>query len=192
MTISVRRSGSADIGAIMALMGRSRGDALSPAQRAEQGFVQGSMNAEMLTRFQQGTGVFLAEEDIRLAGFAMTSRADTAPGGPPKLAADAAKRALGEQQRMFMYGPAAVAPEFQGRGVLTTLLTYLSRELRDRFDVGVAFVEDANQKSLAVHRHYGMTEVPGFRYQDRDYHVLVFPLELFTSSAKVRQPATPN
>lgn len=181
MTITVRRSDSQDSSAIMALMDRSRGDALSPAQRAEQGFVQGAMSAEMLTRFQQGTGVYIAEEDGHLAGFAMTSVADTAPGGPPRLAVDAAKHTVGEQQRLCLYGPAAVDPAFQGRGVLTELLTALSRDLSDQFDLGVALIEDANKKSLAVHSHYGMTEIPGFQYQDRDYHVLVFPLESFVA-----------
>ncbi|NKS98042.1 hypothetical protein GS498_13965 [Rhodococcus hoagii] len=50
--------------------------------------------------------------------------------------------------------------------MLTKLLAALSRALRDRFDLGVAFVEAANAKSLAVHRHYGMTEAATFVFDD--------------------------
>lgn len=171
MTITVRRSGPQDREAILALMAASRGDGLSAEERAERGFVQGRMDADVLARFEAGTGVFLAEEDGGLAGFAMTSEPGAVTSGPPRLAVDA----LGEGHgRLFLYGPAAVDPRFQGRGVLTLLLTSLSRELRDRFDFGVAFVEAANAKSLAVHRHYGMTEAATFVFDDRDYFVFTF------------------
>lgn len=167
----MRRSGPQDREAILALMAASRGDGLSAQERAERGFVQGRMDADVLTRFQEGTGVFIAEETGRLAGFAMTSEPGAVASGPPRLALDA----LGDGDgRLFLYGPAAVDPGFQGRGVLTMLLTALSRELRDRFDLGVAFVEAANAKSLAVQRHYGMTEAATFVFDGRDYFVFTF------------------
>lgn len=173
MTIEVRRSGPDDRAAILRLMEASRGDGLSPQERAERGFVQGTMDRDVLARFEAGTGVFLAEEGDRLAGFAMTSEALDPPDGPPRRTAEAARAAVGDR-RLFLYGPAAVDPRFQGRGVLTLLLRGLCEQLRDRFDLGVAFVEDANRKSLAVHRHYGMNEVPGFSLGERRYHVFTF------------------
>jgi hypothetical protein len=103
----------------------------------------------------------------------MTAAPAAVQDGPPRLALDAARAATGDQ-RLFMYGPAAVDSRFQGRRVLTLLLRQLSDCLRHEFDLGVAFVEDANHKSLDVHRHYGMTEVPGFTHQTRDYHVFTF------------------
>jgi L-amino acid N-acyltransferase YncA len=39
----------------------------------------------------------------------------------------------------------------------------------------VAFVEAANEKSLAVHRHYGMAELGSFDHQGRCYQVFAFP-----------------
>lgn len=173
MTIEVRRSGSGDRAAILNLMETARGKDLSPEQRAERGFVQGVMDEDQLNRFESGTGIFIAEEDNRLAGFAMTADPDAVQDGPPALAVAATRAAVGAQ-RLFMYGPAAVDPQFQGRGVLTTLLSALSSHLRDEYDLGVAFVEDANRRSLDVHRHYGMAEVPGFSYEGRIYHVFTF------------------
>jgi GNAT superfamily N-acetyltransferase len=159
-------------------MEQARGQGLSDEQRAKRGFVQGVMDDATLIRVESGTGVFVAVEDGRLAGFAMTARPGMVQSGPPLLAVQAAQAAAGNC-RLFMYGPAAVDPHFQGRGVLTSLLKTLCAVLRDDFDLGIAFVEDANQKSLAVHRHYGMTEVPGFTFEKRKYHVFTFhPAEL--------------
>ncbi|MFF3568999.1 GNAT family N-acetyltransferase [Nocardia jiangxiensis] len=184
MTIRVRRSGPDDRAAILRLMAAARGDGLSPDERAERGFVQGTMDEAVLARFEAGTGVFLAEEGDRLAGFAMTSGAVDPPDGPPRRTLEAARAAVGDQ-RIFLYGPAAVDPSFQGRGVLSLLLRELGAQLRDRFDLGVAFVEDANRKSLAVHRHYGMTEVPGFSVGERRYHVFTFePAQFALPEAK--------
>lgn len=174
MAIDVRRSGASDRPAILELLTGARGDDLTSAERAEHGFVQGRMDDEMLARFQDGTGVFVAEEASQLTGVAVTFEPEAVATGPPKQAADAARTALGQHSRFFLYGPAAVASGFQQRGVLSALLTTLSRSLTDGFDVGVAFVEAENEKSLAVHRHYGMTELTSFEYNNRDYRVFSF------------------
>jgi GNAT superfamily N-acetyltransferase len=180
MTIEVRRSGPADRAAILRLIEAARGVELSASERAERGFVQGTWDETTLAQHESGPGVFVAiDRDGTLAGFAMTSEPETFHDGPPKLALDAARAALGDQ-RLLMYGPVAVDPSFQGRGVLTSLLSAVVAHLRDKFDIGVLFVEDANRKSLAVHRHYGMTEVPGFTAGGRDYHVFTFDLAGFS------------
>jgi RimJ/RimL family protein N-acetyltransferase len=181
MTISVRRSGPADRPAILALMDAARGDGLSASEKAERGFVQGTLDERLLARFQENLGVFVAEDGDALAGFAMTTEPGTVTGGPPKRTADTARERLPASTRFFLYGPTAVDPRFHGRGVLTLLLSALSRELADRFDRGVAFVEAANEKSLAVHRHYGMSEIGRFDHNDRDYRVFAFDPADFTA-----------
>lgn len=173
MTIEVSRSSPDDRDSILGLMELARGADLSPEERAQRGFVQGVMDEAALARFEAGTGIFVAREEGHLAGFAMTSSPDAVQIGPPRLAVDAA-RAATVDKRLFMYGPAAVDPKFQGRGVLTSLLRGLSGSLRYEFDLGVAFVEDANRRSLEVHRHYGMVEIPGFTFDSRSYHVFTF------------------
>ncbi len=162
-------------------MRAARGEGLSPAERAERGFVQGTMDDQVLARFQEDTGVFVAEEDDVLAGFAMTSLPGVVSSGPPKLAVDAVTGGARAPRRPFLYGPAAVDPRFQGRGALTAMLTALCRELRGRFDLGVAFVELANEKSLAVHRHYGMTEAASFHHAEREYVVFTFDPAAFAA-----------
>lgn len=174
MAIEVRRSGPPDRPAILDLLAGARGDDLTATERAERGFVQGRIDDELLSRFQEGTGVFVAEEACELVGVAVTFEPDTVATGPPKQAADAAGEALRGNSRFFLYGPAAVAPGFQQRGALSGMLTTLSASLVDGFDAGVAFVEVDNAKSLAVHRHYGMTELTSFEYNNRDYRVFSF------------------
>lgn len=174
MTITVRLSEPSDRGAIRALMQASTGENLTPEQRAEQGFVQGAMDEETIARFQAGPGVFVAEEDGSLAGFAMTSEPGLFNAGPVKSTVDAVAAHSPEGTRLFMYGPVAVDAGFQGRGVLSKLLTALSNDLAGRFDLGALFVEAANEKSLAVHRHYGMAEPARFTLGDREYVVFTF------------------
>ncbi|WP_187776183.1 GNAT family N-acetyltransferase [Antrihabitans cavernicola] len=173
MSLTIRLSGPDDRAPILSLMAEARGDNLTAAQRAERGFVQGTMDDSVLARFQDGTGVFIAEEGGVLAGFAMTSAPGSMHAGPPKLTADVATAAHPDST-LFLYGPVAVSAKFQGRGVMTKLLVALCAALQDRFDRGAAFVEVANKKSLAVHRHYGMHETGAFTFDDRDYVVFTF------------------
>ncbi|MGW5350330.1 N-acetyltransferase family protein [Streptomyces sp. NPDC004031] len=186
MTITVRRSRPEDHAAILALMDQARGDDLSPEERARRGFVQGTMTPDLLARLQDGPGIFVAEADSTgdLAGFAITSE----PGGlPPHHPAAAAVTAVTEAAdhdlgRLFLYGPVAVAPAHQGRGILTRLLTTLSHTLKDSYDLAVAFVESTNTRSLAVHRHYAMTEAATFTLTDRTYVAFTFAPATFAKS----------
>lgn len=192
MTITVRRSRPEDHAAILALMDKARGTGLSDEERARRGFVQGTMTPDILARFQDGPGIFVAEateeadaDDAgdaarapgELAGFAVTSEPGPLPPEHPATGAVAAvtQAAAGRDLgRLFLYGPVAVDDHFQGRGILTRLLTTLSRALKDDYDLAVAFVETANARSLAVHRHYGMTETASFETAGRSYVAFTF------------------
>lgn len=175
MTTAVRRSDAADRPTILALMQQLRGVDLSDEERARLGFIQGRMDDDMLAGMQRGTGVFVAEVDGELAGFAVTFTPDMAVSGPPRQLVETLAGEPGASLvRRFLYGPAGVDPRFQGHGVLRMLLATIGRELADRFDQGILFVEKANEKSLAVHRHLGMTATGEFSFAGRRYVVLSF------------------
>ncbi|MDN5914140.1 MAG: GNAT family N-acetyltransferase [Pseudonocardia sp.] len=175
VTTRVRRSDAADRPAILALMRRMRGTDLSDEERARQGFIQGRMDDEMLAGMQRGTGVFVAEVDEELAGFAVTFTPEMAVSGPPQRLIDTLdERPEPSPVRRFLYGPAGVDPRFQGHGILRALLGAIRREFVGAFDQGVLFVGEANEKSLAVHRHYGMSTIGDFTFRDRPYVVMSF------------------
>lgn len=176
MTIEFFRSGAADRRDILALLVEARGDDLSDVERARQGFVQGQMDASILARFQAGSGVFVAREGQTLAGVAMTSSPGMVEHGPPGQTAAAMAEIYPDvpPDRMFLYGPLAIDRRYRGQGLLTRMLVYVCDALGDRFDRGGAFVETANQKSLAIHRHYPMHESAQFTINDRDYAVFTF------------------
>jgi hypothetical protein len=63
----------------------------------------------------------------------------------------------------------------RGRGVLRGLFRTLLREISTRFDAGVAFVAEDNQRSLAAHvAGLGMQDVGEFEFTGRRYRILAF------------------
>jgi GNAT superfamily N-acetyltransferase len=175
----IRRSQPRDRTAILNLMAEARGDGLTEDEKSRQGFVQGAMNEDILKRLEDGPGIFIAEIGRELAGFAMTAQKHQVAHNRPAI------RALGEAEAAdphlgrFLYGPIAVARDYQGQGLLSGLLEALCTHLITAFDQGVAFVEMANKKSLSVHRHYGMAELPVFEIDGRQYIPFVFSPRLF-------------
>jgi ribosomal protein S18 acetylase RimI-like enzyme len=175
MVMLTRKAVIADRTEVLALIDGARGEGLSAAERAEQGFVQGRFDEHKLAAMEATTGIYVVEEDGRIAGAALTAAASSLlDEGPPRLTMEAAVRAGLPADRSYLYGPVVVAPSFRGRGVVRSLLRAVDAHLSDRFDHGVLFVEQSNHKSLAVHRRLGMREVAEFAVADRNYTVFSF------------------
>jgi hypothetical protein len=176
MSITITQSGPADHPNILKLIREARGDDLTDNERAQQGFIQGNFDESLLERFQNDLGIFIARDETNLAGFAMASRPGIVSGGPPAKTINAVLKSLPDIQKeqLFLYGPAAVARQYRGEGILTKLLTNICAILKNRFTQGAAFVERANQKSLAIHRHYPMSETTSFTFKDRPFAVFTF------------------
>ncbi|QHK18537.1 GNAT family N-acetyltransferase [Pseudarthrobacter psychrotolerans] len=138
------------------------------------------MDEAILERLEGGSGIFVAEVDGKLAGFAMTSDPGQATHNGPAVRALELAAEDEPTLRRFLYGPAAVSPAFQGQGILSGLLVDLSLRLQEQFDQGVAFVDHANERSLAVHRHFGMSALSSFELNGSLYTAFIFHPELFT------------
>ncbi|QMV54117.1 hypothetical protein [Ewingella americana] len=64
--MEIIKSGHADTQAILQILSESKGENLTPEQRASEGFTQGSMDESLLKTFQDGVGVFVCKEQGRL------------------------------------------------------------------------------------------------------------------------------
>jgi len=157
-------------------MDEARGEHLNKEERAQQGFVQGQMDESSLARIQAGPGVFVVRDGPILAGFAMTSTASLTGSGLAVETAKAAAKAVPELplDNVFLYGPVVVDRRYQGQGLLTRLLVHVCIELQAKFALGALFIDRANQKSLAIHRHYPMDERASFEFKQRSYVVFTF------------------
>ena len=188
-TMQITLSTAQDRPAMLALFAEAQGSDLSEEERSRTGFVQGRMDETVLARFQADLGVYVARDGSVLAGLWAVSTPAPGMQGPPAEMIKAVQHALPEMPlaTMFMSGPIAVARHYQGQGIMSMLLHRLCEDLRGRYALGVSFVEAANHKSLAVHRHYGMQEVTTFLFAGRQYLVFAFrPDELGERRAAAR------
>lgn len=173
--IKISKSERSDLASIVKLLEESRGDNLTEEERAKQGFIQGKMSEEMITQFQDDLGVFVAKDDDDIVGVAFASRVGLIKQGPPHLLVETLFEECVDltAENMFLYGPVVVRADYKGKGILTRLLSSLCSELHHKFQKGAAFVEEANQLSLNIHRHYFEKEVTSFMYDNRKYYIFL-------------------
>ncbi|MGP9436956.1 hypothetical protein ACT3RR_16135 [Ewingella sp. AOP8-B2-18] len=177
--MEIIKSGHADVQEILHILSESKGENLSSEQRANEGFTQGNMDESLLKTFQDGVGVFVCKEQVDgqpvIAGVAMTSLGKLAKHGVAQATYNAVvSNGKVPADQIFLYGPVSVRREFRGKGILTQLLVHICETLQHRFALGVAFVDKENQKSLAIHRHYPMTEFDTISMNRREYVIFTF------------------
>jgi GNAT superfamily N-acetyltransferase len=179
-----RYATTADTPAMAALFAASHHDALTEQQRAEQGFVQGDFNAEVLRTMAEGRTLLLAEEDGKPAGFlALAATQDIAVHSPPVQALLAAQGSLCWEGRALselpwlLYGPVLVDPTFRGRGVARGLYAAALEAASGRAELMVAFIETVNRRSWRVHvEGFGMRPLGEIAAGDRTYSVVAAPV----------------
>lgn len=172
MTITFRLASPSDRTGVLAVLAASRGEGLSPKERAEQGFVQGVFTEETLARVEAGPGVVVGVDASGTVVAVAMTMTQTPAGGPPASLGLYLRRHHGDK-RWAMYGPVAVAPSHRGRGLMRPLLTEVSRAL-DGYDLAAGFIDADNAKSLAVHRALGMAVDGEFTVNARRFAVVTF------------------
>ncbi|WP_394284823.1 GNAT family N-acetyltransferase [Corynebacterium sp.] len=172
MTITFRISSPSDRAGVLAVLAASRGEGLSPQERAEQGFVQGAFTEETLARVEAGPGVVIGVDAAGAVVAVAMTMTQTLAGGPPASLALYMRRHHGDK-RWAMYGPVAVAPSHRGRGLMRPLLTEVSRRLAG-YELAAGFIDADNAKSMAVHTAVGMTVDGEFTVNARRFTVVTF------------------
>lgn len=170
-----------DAAAMAALFAANHADALSAEQRAEQGFVQGSLDEDTL-RAMAGAGALLVADDAgSLAGVLMLSDAQGLPEPPPPVAGllERQESLLWDGRplsavRWLLYGPVVVDAAHRGQGVARSLYDRALAAARERHaEVVVAFIESDNRPSWHVHVDgFGMRLLGDFTVDGRTYHIL--------------------
>jgi hypothetical protein len=78
-------------------------------------------------------------------------------------------------ENSFQYGPICIEEAYRGTKLLTDLFESMRSGLAARFDIGITFINQANQRSFEAHtRKLGLTLVGAFQYNQNDYHILAF------------------
>jgi len=178
--IKIARSEEKDNPQILSLLDKAKGDNLTEEEKAQSGFIQGTIDKDLLIKFQNDLGVYVAKELDKITAVAFISRVGTTGEGPIVEASRVVLEKCKDlsASEIFQYGPVIVKPEYKGKGLLTKLLLFLCLEPGKNFKKGLAFVEEANQLSLKIHRHYFQKEFGTFYYKDRKYYIFLFDPEM--------------
>ena len=167
-----------DINGIIDLQKSNLYDNLSPDER-KQGFVTTPFSECHLHELMAERGVFVAEEQGKIVGYAMAgtwqffsrwpifpfmvSRLGSVPGG------------LIIPDKSFQYGPVCIDSRLRGSGLFPVLFEEMRRELRARFPVAVTFINRVNERSYNAHtRKLGMTVIDTFEFSGKNYYMLSF------------------
>ena len=180
MAMLFRRLTDEDYAGILALQEANLFDKLS-TQARQDGFLSARFSREQFARMDCDVGVLVARDAERVVGYLCASGVEFNQQFPLLLAmierygeVSFQGRALADQ-RTFVYGPVCVDRVYRGRGVLRSLFRALLRDIPGRFDAGVAFVAEDNQRSLAAHiAGLGMDNVGGFEFKGNRYRILAF------------------
>jgi predicted N-acetyltransferase YhbS len=180
MALQFRRLTDEDCSGILALQEANLFDNLS-AEARQDGFLSARFSREHLARMDRDVGVLVARDVERVVGYLCASGVELNRQFP--LLATMIER-YGEvsfqgralaDQKTFVYGPVCVDRAYRGHGVLRGLFRTLLREIPGRFDAGVAFVAEDNQRSLAAHvAGLGMHDVGEFEFKGKRYRILAF------------------
>ncbi|MEU0781678.1 GNAT family N-acetyltransferase [Streptomyces sp. NPDC006173] len=175
-----RFAATADAPAMAELFEANHHDALTERARAQQGFVQGGLDADTLRSMAEERSFLVADDDGRLAGLLGLVSPENMTGPPPPakavLDAQDSLRWQGQPLRAtpwLFYGPVVVAAAYRGKGVARGLFTAALHAASGRADVMVAFIELANRPSWRVHVDgFGMSPMGEFTIGDRAYGVV--------------------
>jgi len=179
---SIRVATAADIPAMVALANQNTYQTLSAVERRA-GFLTGTFTEEAIQLMLHSAPCMVAYSQQELAGFIINSK--LAPAAYPPLVQQIIRimpkltyqNLLLSTYNCFFYGPVLVSKKFRGVGLLPRLFFKSKEQLQGKFEMGIAFIDEHNSASYAVHtKRLGLTTIGQLTFQDHIYHILAFSL----------------
>jgi hypothetical protein len=150
------------------------------------GFVTTPFTPDLIRSLLAKDGVFVAEFESRIVGYVLAGGWDFYAQWEifrlmisrlPDLSFQGEKI---EIDRSFQYGPVCIDRALRGSGILSELFGLIQTSFVDRLPIGVTFINQLNQRSLAAHhRKLGFEIIDEFQFNHGNFYTLAF-----TTSAK--------
>jgi len=178
--MTYRRARPEDLPAILKLQEANFVGNLAPEERGE-GFLSVTFTRDQLEAMAADVAVLVAGNSDSVAGFLCATGAGFNYESPlisrmmRELTRIEHRGKPFAAHRFFMYGPVCVDRPYRGHGLLRGLYQALLQEVAGKYDVGVAFVSEANPHSLRAHvQGLGMVEAGQFEFGDHRYKIVTF------------------
>jgi hypothetical protein len=175
-----RVANPSDIDKILELQFRNLYTNLSEAERTE-GFVTTPFTVESIKTLLGQTGVFVAEKQGMVAGYAFAGNWDFFSQWaifPHMVSRFPQLKFQGTQvtvNNTFQYGPVCIERTLRGGGVLPQLFETMRSSFSCRFPIGITFINKANSRSLAAHtRKLNLEIIDEFEFNGNSYYGLGF------------------
>jgi hypothetical protein len=153
---------------------------LSEEERAK-GFVTTPFNEDQLRAIIEKRGLFIADDNGRIAGYAMAADWGYFLQWPifchmtglfPDLKFGNIRITV---KNSFQYGPVCIHELYRGSGVFQELFNKMRHEMSAQYPVGLTFINKINTVSFNAHtRKTGSTVIGEFRFNNNEYHILAF------------------
>lgn len=169
-----------DINGIIALQKANLYENLSDAER-KNGFVTTAFSEAQLTKLISRRGIFIAEENGGIVGYAMAGAWDFWSMWPifpymvSRLGSLTFQGGPVAPEKSFQYGPICISSTHRGAGLFPMLFEEMRLELAARYPIGVTFINRINERSIAAHkRKLGLSLIDEFEFSGRNYYALAF------------------
>ncbi|MDQ4141803.1 MAG: hypothetical protein M3142_14940 [Bacteroidota bacterium] len=174
-----------DVPSLVALANQYTYQNLSEQNR-QSGFLTGVFSYASVQAMIASASSIVAFNQEELAGFIINTRLPASQYPPlvQEIIKELPKLTFGnkpvEQYHYFFYGPVLVAHKYRNQGLLRQMRQMLQKtkeELKSNFNLGIAFIDQANVASYRVHtEHLGFENIGEITFNNRKYAILVFSL----------------
>jgi hypothetical protein len=180
LDIIARIATESDIDGILNLQSQNLYTNLSGDELAD-GFVTTPFTPELIRSLLAQNGVFIAEIEGKIVGYVLAGGWEFYSQWEifrlmisrlPELSFQGEKIAV---DYSFQYGPVCIDRALRGSGILSQFFELIQTSFVDRLPIGVTFINQLNQRSLAAHnRKLGFEIIDEFEFNNGKFYTLAF------------------